>query len=477
MMLVASCAWSPPLQPPAPARASIVSAPRPSPLAVDGVWHGVLAGKLHLTLTLERTGDGYRGTLDSVDQKAIFPIDHAEVDGATVRFDIAAVQGSFTGTLDPAGTVIRGTWRQEGVDQALTFMKGAPTGAPATAAAPKPIDVPIDVSVPEPPAPLRADDDTALVYELHLTNFSRRDVSLQRIDVTAGASTLLHLAGTDLADACAHPGAPAAGLERIKIGPGMRALVFLWVPIHSGPVPTGLEHRLALRLGDDPEEMTVSSIRVPVRGGGKPLVIAAPLRGRWWKASNGPSNRSRHRRALIPIGGHARISQRFAIDWVRIGDDGRTFTGDPTKNESYLAYGAEALAVADGVVTAIQDGIAQNVPNEDPVAPVTLDNVAGNHIIVDLGAGRFAVWAHLQPGSLRVKVGDRVHRGQAIGLVGNSGNSTEPHLHFHVADASSPLGSEGVPYAFLSFEMRSSGKPVVTRINQLPTEGEVVSFP
>ena len=58
---------------------------------------------------------------------------------------------------------------------------------------------------------------------------------------------------------------------------------------------------------------------------------------------------------------------------------------------------------------------------------------------------RYPVYAHLQPGSLRVKLGDKVRRGQTLGLVGNSGNSTEPHLHFHITDANSPLGSEGLP--------------------------------
>jgi murein DD-endopeptidase MepM/ murein hydrolase activator NlpD len=78
--------------------------------------------------------------------------------------------------------------------------------------------------------------------------------------------------------------------------------------------------------------------------------------------------------------------------------------------------------------------------------PITSETVAGNHIVLDLGGGRYAFYAHFQPGSLKVKVGDRVTRGQVIGLVGNSGNSTEPHLHFHISDGVSPLGSEGLPY-------------------------------
>jgi murein DD-endopeptidase MepM/ murein hydrolase activator NlpD len=85
--------------------------------------------------------------------------------------------------------------------------------------------------------------------------------------------------------------------------------------------------------------------------------------------------------------------------------------------------------------------------------PITLETVGGNHVVLDIGGGHYAFYAHLKPGSLKVKLGDKVKRGQVIGLVGNTGNSTEPHLHFHVADGISPLGSEGLPYRLESFEI------------------------
>jgi murein DD-endopeptidase MepM/ murein hydrolase activator NlpD len=78
-------------------------------------------------------------------------------------------------------------------------------------------------------------------------------------------------------------------------------------------------------------------------------------------------------------------------------------------------------------------------------------------VVIDIGGGRYAFYAHVQPGSLRVKVGDTVKRGQVLALVGNSGNSTEPHLHFHIVDGIAPgtstLGAEGVPYAIEQFEV------------------------
>jgi murein DD-endopeptidase len=220
----------------------------------------------------------------------------------------------------------------------------------------------------------------------------------------------------------------------------------------------------------------------------KPVVtIASPLDGTNLVAANGPSNTSGHRRALIPVDGHAYISQRYAIDWVEAGADGKTYVGDPLENKNYKIYGAEIHSVADGVVTEVKDGIPQNVPNaETHTVPITLETIGGNHVIVDIGGGRFAFYAHMQPGSPRVKVGDHVKTGQVLGLVGNTGNSSEPHLHFDICDASSMLACEGLPYAFKSFELtgEASGdapgvkpvSPAVTRTMEIPAEDEVVTL-
>jgi murein DD-endopeptidase MepM/ murein hydrolase activator NlpD len=215
--------------------------------------------------------------------------------------------------------------------------------------------------------------------------------------------------------------------------------------------------------------------------------IGPPLRGGTWLAGNGPSARSGHRRALIPIGGAPSIAQRFAIDWVRVNDTDSTYSGDRLKNENYIAEGNDAIAVANGRIVAVKDGIPENVPGVNSRAvPITLETVGGNHVIVDIGGGRFAFYAHLKPGAIRVKVGDMVKKGQVIGLVGNTGNSTEPHLHFHISDGNSPLGSEGVPYGFNSFEvvgrcktfnMGCTRETPKTRHGEIPLENGLVRFP
>jgi len=338
-------------------------------------------------------------------------------------------------------------------------------------APPRPaLSVPVDLEIPIAPMPFAAAGQTHLVYELHITNFSRQEINLKRVEVfgDSGAS-LAAFEGKELSDILLRPGAPNV-TEKQKISPGLRAVAYLWITLDSGAkIPTSLEHRLSV----DDKTLDAAPVSVSTM---KPPVISPPLRGSDWLSANGPSNKSGHRRALVPVDGKVRIAQRFAIDWVQLRDNGQTYVGDPKDNKNYRAYGTDVLAVADATVVATKDGIPQNEPGENSRAvPITLETVAGNHVILDLGGGFFAFYAHLQPGSLRVKVGDRVRRGQVLALLGNSGNSTEPHLHFHVSNANSPLGSEGVPYLLDSFEVL---KPSPSqRHNELPLEDQVIRFP
>ncbi len=153
------------------------------------------------------------------------------------------------------------------------------------------------------------------------------------------------------------------------------------------------------------------------------------------------------------------------------------------------------IAVAGARVVAAVDRFPDQIPNHD--VPVTLREADGNHVILALGHGRFAFYAHLKPGSVRVKRGDRVRRGELLGLLGNSGSSTGPHLHFHVMNGPSPLASDGLPFVFDRFRLSGripplddslaatilAGEPVPVdragagpRRRELPLGRDVVSF-
>lgn len=343
----------------------------------------------------------------------------------------------------------------------------------------KPFTVPVDVSIPQVPTAFQADAKTHLVYELHISNYSGQTVALAHIEVLDEKGTeLARLGQTELLSSVRIIATPEAkDMDKLNIPGGKTALVYMWVtPANPAAVPAVLEHKLSVKVGTYPEELSIRCARVAV---GRDLpVLSAPLRGDNWVAANGPSNTSGHRRTILPIDGRARIAQRFAIDWVRVNPDGKaTYTGDPLNNKNYRAYGSEALAVADGTVVETKDGIPQNIPGENSRAvPITLETVGGNHVVLDLGHGRFAFYAHLQPGSLKVKMGDHVKRGQVLGLVGNSGNSTEPHLHFHLADSKSALGSEGLPYVLDSFETKAKSGDMTKHKQEIPLEDELVTF-
>ena len=153
------------------------------------------------------------------------------------------------------------------------------------------------------------------------------------------------------------------------------------------------------------------------------------------------------------------------------------------------------FAVADATVIAAVDQHRDQVPGT--TVGITIENAEGNHIVLDLGDGRHAFYAHLKPGSLTVQSGDRVARGEQIANVGNSGSSDGPHLHFHVMDSPSSLVADGLPYVFDVFELTGQITPLAEALpyveaqeplpvrtenvgscqNQLPLGSDIVTFP
>ncbi len=343
---------------------------------------------------------------------------------------------------------------------------------------------------------------THLLYELHLTNFSASSITLNALDVFGDdeRAPLASYRGEELERLLMVVGEADSGGQRQAIGGGRSVVIFLDLTLQSGArPPTQLRHRLALSIPRKKDgsggtiESTINTsavavVREPVS------VLRSPLSGSAWIAFNSIGGDD-HRRALVAVDGKERIAQRFAIDWMRLGPDGRLFHGDPKSNASFYGYAAEVLAVADGRISDLKDGLPENAgSNEASSRNITLENVVGNYLVLDLGHERFALYAHLQPGRLRVRVGDRVKAGQVLARLGNSGNSDAPHLHFHLMDANSPLGAEGLPYEIDGFtqlgvsagpDMLGSGQawrprsqeaPTVHR-QELPVDNAVVTFP
>ena len=317
---------------------------------------------------------------------------------------------------------------------------------------------PVDLSIPIAPSPFRQGGKVQLVYELVLRNFRAGDIEWKRLEVLDDAGrTLEAFEGAALAANLSRPGTPPSLEQPQRIGGGMVAVAYLWIEV-DGPAPHALRHRASFSLpsASTGRERIVESQPTPI---GAPCVaVGPPARGRGWVA-RWISNTSFHRRGLFPVDGQAQIAQRFAIDWNRYDDAGVEQSGDESDNATYSVYGQDVIAVADATVAKVIDGVVQNSPpNIAPGVGLDPDKALGNSVVLELPGKLFATYAHLQPGSIPVKAGQQVHRGQVVGRVGNSGNATGPHLHFHLATGPG-LQGEGVPYVIDSFERIGAERP------------------
>ena len=179
-------------------------------------------------------------------------------------------------------------------------------------------------------------------------------------------------------------------------------------------------------------------------------MLSAPLAGQRYIAADGCCDAVRHTRAILPINGQTFVAQRYAIDYEQADDQNRIFTGDPRDPKNYAIFGKEVLAVGDGTVVGTRNDLPEQVPGTFP-AGIAIDEADGNYVVLDIGNGFYVNYAHMQPGSVRPKVGDRVAKGTVLGLVGNTGNSVAPHLHLHVMNGPSPLASQGLPALYDRF--------------------------
>ena len=206
---------------------------------------------------------------------------------------------------------------------------------------------------------------------------------------------------------------------------------------------------------------------LPVRAGMSKTAFHFPLKGRWFVAV-GPTAHTAHRWGR---------PEEFAFDIASLGDGNLSHRAVGSKFSNYYAYGAEVLAAANGHVVAAVNDIAENpallrlAGDTDEIYASRMQEVqvallkkggaavAGNYVVIDHGNSEYSLYAHLQPGSVRVKPSDLVRSGQPIAKLGSSGNSTEPHLHFQVCDAPAPLDCSGIPVNFEDIELPFADYP------------------
>ncbi len=171
-----------------------------------------------------------------------------------------------------------------------------------------------------------------------------------------------------------------------------------------------------------------------------------PFAGRWTAVNGGVDKDSSHSWSIH--------TQRYAYDFLILDEEGKSCSGDKTKAESYYCYGREILAPANGEVIETGTGCPDSRISGTGQVDCSARDIRGNYILIRHAEGEYSLLAHLQPGSIRVRAGESVVRGQIIALCGNSGNSSEPHLHFHLQNGISFFCSAGLP---IEFENLSAG--------------------
>ena len=360
--------------------------------------------------------------------------------------------------------------------------------AQALAQSPAPEIVSPLVATPiAPPHPvLGADARRHLVYEIVLMDIGGSAITLEQIQVldADGDAVLATLEGEVLARILRLTGTGAGKVTALPAGGS--GVLFMDVTLaEDATVPRALKHRFQVAVSNpegkpgndrDPTPQPPqpqSFIGVPLDVGKPAVVIAPPLKGQRWVVAGGCCDTiTYHRGATLPINGAIRVAERYAIDFVQLDANNRIASGPIDKLSSYAFFGQEIYSVAGGTVVAMADDRPEQVPGKLPQG-ISLEMALGNYIVIDIGEGRFAFYAHMQPGSVRVKPGGKVTTGQVLGLLGNSGNTDAPHLHFHVMDGASPLLSDGLPYTFTSF----TGEGRVTDEQPLFSGGAVAIDP
>ncbi|MCB2187029.1 MAG: M23 family metallopeptidase [Deltaproteobacteria bacterium] len=354
---------------------------------------------------------------------------------------------------------------------------------------------PLCTTVPWDPVPVASAKGVNVAYELRLTDCLGDDLALDGVSVMYGDGAAARYSYQELTEtdslAAAKlvlPADPRPTEEEMAFtGKVPTPELLFWHQYADGDSVPGVIYT-RLDFHQNSTGHSFFTVIAATLSDQTPRVIGSPVKGEGWSALESTTNYTHHRTGILTVDGQTRVPQRFAVDWVKLTGDHQLFSGDDQDISNYPGYGESLYAVADGPVVGFLDGVPDNQTPWTTDYPITRENVAGNHIVQDIGDGVYAVYAHLIPGSPTVGLGDMLTKGQVIGSLGNSGNSDLPHLHFQLMDSPNVLGSEGLPYLLENFtsqgyfdlyspswDYTALDRPTA-RANLMPDLGEVVDF-
>jgi len=330
---------------------------------------------------------------------------------------------------------------------------------------------PLLVNVANAPAPFTGSDGRIhLAYELWITNFSSGEADIESVEVLGDKSVLHKIEAAEIARRLQ----PAGMRQSVGVLPkSSQALLFIHFELAQRAVaPRQLTHRVTARFAAAPpghQKLTEVSEAISVDT--RPILrIGPPLAGENYISADSCCDSTRHTRAALPVNGRVWLAQRYAVDWEQLDKDHRIYSGPRERLESYTIFGKPAFAVADATVVSVTKDQREQTPGQYPT-DISLGAADGNSVILDLGQGHYALYAHMQPGSIKVHPNEKVKRGQVLGLVGNTGNSVAPHLHFQLMDGPSSLASNGLPYEIDGFRVtgKTSGTAAFDHAEQTGT--------
>ena len=333
----------------------------------------------------------------------------------------------------------------------------------------------LQVSASGPPRYVFGSDGREHVdYDLVITNTFTAEVTLKSLTVTSAGKRLLELTGEGISSHTHQiiAGEPSA---RIPASSTVVTLVDVVMPPSAGrTAPRRLSNQIEYTIPPGAlfrEAIGSTTVHGPVLQTARraPVVIASPLRGSGWATPNGccADPTSRHRNLVLSANGTYVTPELFAVDWAQVVNRS-FFRGDGKQLSDYPDFGAPIYAVANGtVISTINDR-----PEVSPFAPEsgnptvrTPRDFSGNEVVERIGPGLYAAYEHLQTGSIMVRPGQHLRTGQPIARLGNTGNTTFPHLHFGIQDGPDVLTSNALPFEIDRFTLEGNLTPATTLTN------------
>jgi murein DD-endopeptidase len=338
---------------------------------------------------------------------------------------------------------------------------------------------------------LDIDSNPTAYYELYLTNFSPDTFKLKNVSILdiSDSSILFEMRNQELKESYSKIGSVMKDTS-MSLTPGNYAVIYVELTMQKQIKE--ITHSISFDVvgKEHSGEFSIQTSTTRCYSDTQ-LVLGAPLKGGPWTAVYEPSWERGHRRVIYTVDGKARIPGRYAIDFIKMESNGKYAKGDENIIRNWFGYSVDVLAVADGTVSSVRDDFSESLTlSEHP--KYTADKATGNYISIKIGDNQFTFYEHLKPKSIRVKIGQKVKKGDVIASLGFTGQTTGPHLHFHVSDADSPLGAQGIPFVFDCFEylgiyknlvnfgkttwIRLENSKHLNRKNERPSPNAVIKF-